>query len=79
MPRLSFKTKNIVIEAFQVGNDEVPDWILKRSQEIFFTGNDCFVGAEKITYGDYILQSLSGEIFTCSHKAFQKIFEMVER
>lgn len=79
MKTLTFRPKNLVIEAFQVGIDEMPDWILKKPKDVFFTGTECFVGTEKCSYGDYVLQSLNGDIFTCTQKTFDKIFESVQR
>lgn len=87
---MKYRKKPVVVEAFQLGIDDVPEWFvdtmrssdtitLKRDLE----GRPC---AEIITpegtmnagYADYIIRGVHGEIYPCKPNIFRMTYEMVE-
>ena len=90
---MKFRKKPVVIEAFQYGVDNRPDWFCDKvtSNEIVtYCGTDirqpedyyCEIKTlEVVMRGDcfdFIIQGVSGEVYPCKPDIFEKTYEKVE-
>lgn len=92
---MKFRKKPVVIEAFQLGIDNMPDWfmdavvkndIILHGQSIgFYRANNTnadiktLEGWHHANYGDYVIQGIKGEIYPCKPDIFEKTYEAVTR
>ena len=92
---MKFRKKPVVIEAFQLGIDNMPDWftdavakndIILHGQSTGFyhahgTNADIktLEGWHHANYGDYVIQGIKGEIYPCKPDIFEKTYEAVTR
>ena len=83
--------KPVVIEAFQLGVDHIPDWFMNKvsTNEIILKGtssgfNHCedtnadintLEGVMHANFGDYIIKGVNGEIYPCKPDIFEKTYE----
>lgn len=88
---MKYVKKPVVVEAFQFGVDEMPDWFgymhkalnydlnLEGSQELVAV---CFTSPFQQTMtankGDYIIKESNGEIYPCKADIFEATYEKVE-
>jgi hypothetical protein len=81
MQQLRFKPKSIVVEAFQFGVDTPPLWYFENAEKVHLYDDFCIIntssGNVRCNQGDYIIQSVNKEIFSCSELVFQKTFESI--
>lgn len=86
-----YRKKPVVIEAFQLGVDHIPDWFMDAvtANEIILHGtsdNSRFVpdtnadihtleGWHHANYGDYIIRGVKGEIYPCKPDIFAMTYE----
>lgn len=64
---MKYVKKPIVVEAFQFGVDEMPDWCLGYQH-----------GKWKIPKGDFIIKGSHGEIYPCKEDIFKEIYRPYE-
>lgn len=92
---MKFRKKPVVIEAFRLGIDNMPDWfmdavtkndiILYGQSTGFYHANDTnadiktLEGWHHANYGDYVIQGIKGEIYPCKPDIFEKTYEVVTR
>lgn len=92
---MKFRKKPVVIEAFQLGIDNMPDWftdavakndiILHGQSSGFYHAHDTntdiktLEGWHHANYGDYVIQGIKGEIYPCKPDIFEKTYEAVTR
>ena len=92
---MKFRKKPVVIEAFQLGIDNMPDWftdavakndiILHGQSAGFYHSHDTnadiktLEGWHHANYGDYVIQGIKGEIYPCKPDIFEKTYEAVTR
>lgn len=92
---MKFRKKPVVIEAFQLGIDNMPDWfmdavtkndiILHGQSTGFYRANNTnadiktLEGWHHANYGDYVIQGIKGEIYPCKPDIFEKTYEAVTR
>ena len=88
MPK--FRKKPVVIEAFCLGTDSIPDWFMDRvsTSQIILRGKGhrSLDGAEIVTLegvmladaGDYVIQGVKGEIYPCKPDIFAATYEAVD-
>lgn len=88
MPK--FRKKPVVIDAFKLGVDPIPDWFMDRvSDDTITLRGEMYrplEGAEIATlegvmrgdYGDYIIRGVQGEIYPCKPDIFAQTYEAVE-
>lgn len=92
---MKFRKKPVVIEAFQLGIDNMPDWftdavakndiILHGQSSGFYHAHDTnadiktLEGRHHANYGDYVIQGIKGEIYPCKPDIFEKTYEAVTR
>jgi hypothetical protein len=87
-----FRKKPVVIEAFRLGHDNMPDWFCDaRSRNDVTTHNidgrwrggpdyaliKTLEGEMRAEYGDWIIQGVKGEIYPCKPDIFQATYEAV--
>ena len=86
---MKYRKKPVVIEAFRLGIDYIPDWFMDK-----VTANDIIlrpdvhkgIGAAEINtlegvmhadYGDFIIQGVKGEIYPCKPDIFAETYERI--
>ena len=87
-----YRKKPVIIEAFQYGIDNRPDWFddkVTSNDIITHIGNDrketqdyyCEIntleGIMTGQLGDFIIQGVSGEIYPCKPDIFEKTYKLV--
>lgn len=84
---MKFRKKPVVIEAFLLGADHLPDWFMDRVSEGTITLHgerfDRIESAEIGTLegvmlanrGDYVIQGVKGEIYPCKPEIFLLTYE----
>jgi hypothetical protein len=85
---MKFRKKPIVIEAFCLGIDNIPDWFMDKvsSNDIILHGerNDLKSAEIKTLEGimtgikrDWIIKGVNGEIYPCKPDIFEKTYEKI--
>ena len=88
-----YRKKPIVIEAFELGVDNMPDWFMDAvtSNDVILHGKSSgFVhidatnadiytleGWHHANYGDYIIRGVKGELYPCKPEIFEMTYEKV--
>ena len=86
MPK--YRKKPVVIEAFKLGVDEMPQWF----KDACFSGKAsvfnrpdgmhadiCTLeGLHHANYGDYIIKGVKGELYPCKPDIFEMTYDKVE-
>ena len=80
---MKYRKKPVVIEAFQLGVDEVPEWAWSRRNEditfIFGTMPQLIIktleGSMTANYEDYIIKGIKNEIYSCKPEIFNETYE----
>jgi len=87
-----YRKKPVVIEAFKLGHDFMPDWFLdKRSANEITTHNadgrhrggpdyaliNTLEGQMRADNGDYIIKGVKGEIYPCKPDIFEATYDTV--
>lgn len=81
MSKRKFVKKPIVIEAFQFGVDDIPDWF--KAKYITFDNGDLTAcigtleGDMLFHGGDYVIKGVEGELYPCRKDIFEKTYEEV--
>lgn len=81
MSKRKFIKKPIVIEAFQFGVDDIPDWF--KAKYITFDNGDLTAcigtleGDMLFHNGDYVIKGVEGELYPCRKDIFEKTYEEV--
>jgi hypothetical protein len=84
-----FRKKPVVIEAFCLGMDCIPDWFMDQvsANQIILRGgrNDLrhadivtLEGTMRADKGDYVIRGVKGEIYPCKPDIFEATYEAVE-
>ncbi len=89
----AYRKKPVVIEAFRLGHDAMPDWFCDaRTANRVTTHNAdgrwsggpdyCLIGTlegeMRGEFGDYIIRGVKGEIYPCKPDIFAATYEAVE-
>lgn len=88
---MRYRKKPVVIEAFQLGIDYIPDWFMDAvtANEVILHGLSSgfdrvpdtnadihtLEGWHHANYGDYIIRGVKGEIYPCKPDIFQMTYE----
>jgi len=83
---MKYRKKPVVVEAFQFGVDEMPDWIMsyrtKDNHWIDYNGFHFVIttleGQMKAIRGDMIIKGIAGEIYPCKKDIFDATYESVK-
>lgn len=90
---MKFQKKPVIIEAFRIGWDHIPDWFAGALQHEVATLNlgihgyyhhpdttadiKTLEGMMHASNGDYIIQGIDGELYPCKPDIFEKTYERV--
>lgn len=89
---MQFRKKPIVVEAFRLGHDAMPDWFCDaRSECRASTHNfderwrggpdyaliETLEGEMKAEFGDWIIKGVIGELYPCKPEVFAATYEPV--
>ena len=90
---MKYRKKPVVIEAFRLGIDNIPDWfmnaITKKDAILHGTGTGFYhahdtnadiktlEGWLHADYGDYIIQGIKNEIYPCKPDIFEKTYKPI--
>ena len=83
---MKYRKKPIVIEAFQLGIDNIPDWCMKKAvdREVHLYGEPIkadiktLEGTMTANFGDFIIKGVKGEIYPCKADIFYATYEESE-
>ncbi len=90
---MKYRKKPVVIEAFKLGHDPMPDWFCDaRSADAITTHNNdgryaggpdyCLIktleGEMRGEFGDFIIRGVKGEIYPCKPDIFEATYEPAE-
>ena len=91
---MKYRKKPVVVEAFRLGIDYIPDWFMDKvtTNEIILYGTssafyhvpdtnadiNTLEGVMHANYGDYIIKGVNGEIYPCKADIFEKTYEPVK-
>ena len=81
-----YRKKPVVIEAFRLGIDSIPDWCMKKAvdREIHIYGEPAeadiitLEGVMHANFGDFIIKGVKGELYPCKADIFYATYEVVE-
>lgn len=89
-----YRKKPVVIDAFRLGVDHIPDWFMDAvtANEVILHGTSngfdhvadtnadihTLEGWHHANYGDYIIRGVKGEIYPCKADIFNMIYDVVE-
>ena len=88
---MKYRKKPVVIEAFQydgdminsIGKPYVPEWAISavNNNTMYYDGPELFIrtleGDHHVTVGDYVIQGINGELYSCKPDIFEKTYEEV--
>ena len=83
---MKYRKKPVIIEAFQFGIDDMPNWFLsdervvwgnKEGEKPFFCIIKTLSGLVTGDYGDYIINGIDKEIYVCKAETFLMSYEEV--
>ncbi|CUM74386.1 Uncharacterised protein [Blautia hydrogenotrophica] len=88
---MKYRKKPVVIEAFQydgdminsIGKPYVPEWAISavNNNTMYYDGPELFIrtleGDHHVTVGDYVIQGINGELYSCKPDIFEKTYEVV--
>lgn len=88
---MKYRKKPVVVEAFRLGIDYIPDWFMDEvtartitlhgTSSGFYHANDTNADIETLegmmhaNYGDYIIRGVKGEIYPCNPAIFKLTYE----
>lgn len=91
---MKYRKRPVVIEAFQLGVDYIPDWFMDAvtANEVILHGKSSgfdhyddtnadihtLEGWHHANFGDYIIRGVKGEIYPCKPDIFNMTYEVVE-
>ena len=89
---MKYRKKPVVIEAFKLGIDSIPDWFMDKvtANEIIlrrYDPNDprtliaeigTLEGVMTAKYGNYVIRGVAGEVYPCRADIFEETYEAVE-
>lgn len=89
-----YRKKPVVIEAFQLGIDCIPDWFMNKvsNKDVILHGKSCgfnhvddtnadiktIEGVMHADYKDFVIQGINGELYPCKPDIFEKTYELVK-
>lgn len=85
---MKWETKNILVDAFQLGVDDLPRWYIEMvgdHKAVYYTDKKDRAASHIYTpeghivasYGDYIVKGLDGGVRVLKEEAFKALFEEV--
>ena len=82
---MKYRKKPVVIDAFRLGIDYIPDWFMDKvttDEIILLSGGRAHIntleGIMQAEKGDFIIKGVHGECYPCKPDIFEKTYEAVE-
>lgn len=83
---MKYRKKPVVIEAFRLGIECIPDWFMKKvvDGEIHIYGEPAeadiktLEGVMHANFGDFIIKGIKGELYPCKADIFYATYEESE-
>lgn len=91
---MKYRKKPVIIEAFQLGIDNIPDWFMDKvtSNDVILHGTSSGFEHHKDTnadiktlegvmhadFGDFIIKGVKGELYPCKADIFEATYEPTE-
>jgi hypothetical protein len=85
---MKFRKKPVVIEAFRLGYDPIPDWAANSTGIVYYTDQTdaarhhaeipTLEGVMTASIGDWIIQGVKAERYPCKHDIFEATYEAVQ-
>lgn len=86
---MKFRKKPVVIDAFKLGVDNIPDWFMDRvtTNDIILRGGyqdlqsaeiQTLEGVMVARRGDMVIRGVKGEIYPCKIDIFEALYEAAE-
>ena len=78
---MKFRKKPVVIEAFRLGFDIIPDWASNETGIVYgshFADIPTLEGTMRASLGDWIIKGVKGEQYPCKDEIFMATYEPVE-
>lgn len=88
---MKYRKQPVVIDAFQLGVDYIPDWFMDAvtANRVILHRNiyapiqteadiETLEGRQHATGGDFIIRGVKGEIYPCKPDIFKMTYEAVE-
>ena len=76
---MKFRKKPVVIEAFRIGQDPIPDWAKRIEFGNIHGVLDCYIetmeGRMYASHGDWIIKGIKGELYPCKPDIFEATYE----
>lgn len=82
-----YRKKPVVVEAFELGNDDIPNWFFSKQ----FEDDDyrveigkwaCIIhetwGTKRVNNGEMIIKGTHGEIYSCKKEIFEATHDPVD-
>lgn len=77
-----YRKKPVVIDAFKLGTDEVPDWAHDSTDFVLLNDGSASTrtleGTLRAEIGDYVIQGVKGEIYPCRADIFEATYDAAE-
>lgn len=88
---MKFRKKPVVIEAFKLGHDSIPDWFMDHVTDLSvilhlerghppvsgYADIVTLEGTMRADSGDYVIMGVKGEIYPCKPDIFAATYEAV--
>lgn len=81
---MKYVKKPVVIEAFQFGVDDLPEWFTNyEGVQVYLAENTQYAqiptleGTMTANLGDFIIKGVKGEIYPCKEDIFKETYELV--
>ena len=88
---MKYRKIPVVFVAFQydgdminsIGKPYVPEWAIRavNINSMYYDGPELFIrtleGDHHVTVGDYVIQGINGELYSCKPDIFEKTYEEV--
>lgn len=80
---MKYVKKPVVVEAFQFGVDEFPDWFIRKHGFYIFSDTTYgeIITSEDVTRfykGDYIIREINGKAYPCKEDIFKATYDVLE-
>ncbi|MGL4523610.1 MAG: hypothetical protein ACRCWQ_13740 [Bacilli bacterium] len=82
---MKYRKKPVVVEAFRLGYDDIPEWFLNRPNIYFEEDPEWGLRAFMVCRGDnlkgfegdYIIRGTRNEVYPCPKRTFEEVYEEV--
>lgn len=84
---MKYIKKPVVVEAFKLGYDDIPNWFIEEmnKNKIYLSDEpteadiETLEGWHHASYGDYIIRGVKGEIYPCKPDIFVLTYDEADK